>query len=68
VSLNSFRSRFRTALLCAVLQIGVLAGVQMQPEKIQELLHAMNQPMVVHVLRDEDDNAAPPDDEDAPDG
>lgn len=60
MSLKSFRAKLRTALLCAVLQMGVLSGVQMPPEKIRELLHAMNQPVAVHVLRDEDDNADPP--------
>ena len=67
MSFNSFRARVRSDLLCAVLQMGVLSGVQMPPEKIRALLHAMNQPMVVHVLRDEDDSAGPPHDENLPD-
>jgi hypothetical protein len=64
---ESIRERFGTVLLCAVLQLGVLGGVQMPPEKIRDLLHAMNQPAVVHVLREDDDCGAPPDEEgDAP--
>ena len=55
MSLQSIRTKFRTALLCAVLQMGVLSGVQMPPEKIRALLDAMNQPAVVHVLRDDDE-------------
>ena len=66
--MKTLRARLRTALLCAVLQMGVLSGVQMPPEKIRELLHAMNQPMVVHVLRDEDDSADPPPDAGVPHG
>jgi hypothetical protein len=57
---KSIRTRIRTALLCAVLQMGVLSGVQMPPEKIRALLHSMNQPAVVHVLRDDDDSSGPP--------
>jgi hypothetical protein len=65
VSLKSFRARLRTVLLCVVLQMGVLGAVQMPPEKIRDLLHAMNQPAVVHVLRDEDGRGEPPADDDA---
>ena len=68
VSLQSIRRKFRTALLCAVLQMGVLSGVQMPPEKIRALLDAMNQPAVVHVLRDDDDRGGPPGDDDEPSG
>jgi hypothetical protein len=63
VSLNAIRARFRTVILCAVLQLGVLTGVQMPPEKIRDLLHAMNQPAVVHVLKEDDDSTAPPGDD-----
>ena len=66
VSLTSIRERFRIVLLCAVLQLGVLGGVQMPPEKIRDLLHAMNQPQVVHVLRENDDSGGPPDEDDEP--
>jgi hypothetical protein len=55
VLLKLLQARLRTLLLCAVLETGVLGGVQMPPEKIRDLLHAMNQPTIVHVLREDDD-------------
>jgi hypothetical protein len=48
--------------------MGVLSGVQMPPEEIRALLDAMNQPAVVHVLRDDDDRGGPPGDDDEPSG
>jgi hypothetical protein len=59
------RARWRALLLCAVLQTGVLGGVQMPPEKIRDLLRVMNQPAVVHVLRDDDRCGEPSPDDDA---
>ncbi len=37
-------------LLCAFLQLGVLAGVPMRPEEIQRLLRLMNTPKVASEL------------------
>jgi len=45
--------------------MGVLGGVQMPPEKIRDLLRVMNQPAVVHVLRDDDRCGEPSPDDDA---
>lgn len=49
------RERLRRVLVCAMLQAGVMAGVPMRPEQIQELLQALQRPKVVHVLPQEDE-------------
>jgi hypothetical protein len=35
--------------------MGVLGGVPMRPDEIQELMHQMNQPALAHVLPTEDE-------------
>ena len=45
---------------CLTLEMGVLFGVPMPPEKIKELMHQMNQPKLAHVLKEEEDSGAPP--------
>jgi hypothetical protein len=47
--------KLRVLLVCLGLEIGVLAGVPVRPEEIQELLHQMNQPQIVQVLRSDTD-------------
>jgi hypothetical protein len=42
----SFRGRLRTVLVCAVLEMGVLMGVPVRVEQIEELLRAFNQPRI----------------------
>lgn len=37
-------------MVCAMLQLGVAGGMPMRPDKVQELLHQMNQPKMAHVL------------------
>ena len=61
----SFKKRLRVFLACAGLELGVLMGVPMRPDQIEELMHQMNQPKLAHVLRNEDDAGEPPDPEDA---
>jgi hypothetical protein len=36
-----------------MLEAGVMLGVPMRPQEIEELLHTMNLPKVAHVLREE---------------
>ncbi len=43
-------SRLRVLLLCVALEMGVLSGVPMRPDEIQELMNQMNQPKLAHVL------------------
>jgi hypothetical protein len=59
----SLSDRLRTILLCSVLEIGVMLGVPMPPERIRQLLQQMNQPAVMHVLRENDDSGEPPPDD-----
>ncbi len=56
-------NRLRVALVCVVLEMGVLSGVPMRPDEIQELMHQMNQPKMAHVLPSENDEGddEPPD-------
>jgi hypothetical protein len=42
--------KLRVLVVCLGLEVGVLAGVPVRPEEIQELLHQMNQPKIAHVL------------------
>jgi hypothetical protein len=48
------RERLRTLLVCVGLQIGVMLGVPMRPEQIQELMHGMHQQKLAHVIPQED--------------
>ena len=42
----SFKHRLRTLLCCVVLEMGALIGVPMRPDKIQELMHLLNNPKI----------------------
>jgi hypothetical protein len=48
------RERLRTLLVCITLEVGVVFGVPMRPEQIQELLFQMNLPKLAHVIPDEE--------------
>jgi len=50
-------SRLRTLLVCCMLEYAALMGSPMRPEQIQELLRAMNQPKLAHVIPDESDRS-----------
>jgi hypothetical protein len=50
----SIRRRFRTILVCAVLEWSALIGMPMRPEEIVDLMQTMNTPRVVHTIPDED--------------
>jgi hypothetical protein len=55
-------------LVCAALQVGVLCGVPMRPEQIQELMFQLHQPKLAHVIPDEEgggDGDGPPPDADS---
>jgi len=58
----SLAGKLRVLLVCAALEFGVLAGVPVRPEQIQELMNQMNQPSVAHALpADEASGDDPPD-------
>jgi hypothetical protein len=46
----SLRKKLRVLFVCALLQMGVVAGVPMRPDEIEELLRQTNQPTLAHVL------------------
>jgi hypothetical protein len=60
----SLRDRLRVVVVCVALQMGVITGVPMVPDRIRELLMEMNQPTLAHLLpADENDgsgNDVPP--------
>jgi hypothetical protein len=49
----ALRGRLRTVLVCTMLETGVMLGVPIRPQQIEELLHTMNQPKIAHVLKEE---------------
>ena len=51
----SLIKKLRVLFVCLVLETGVLLGVPMRPEEIQEVMHRMNQPKITHVLPSEND-------------
>lgn len=56
----SFKSRIRVLAVCLILEAGVLMHCPMRPEEIEEIMHRMNQPKLMHVLpSDEDDGDGP---------
>ena len=56
----SLMKRLRIVAVCAVLQLGVMAGAPMRPEQIRELMHQMNRPKLAHVLPSENEGDDPP--------
>lgn len=46
----SFVSRLRVLMMCVALEAGVLAGVPMRADEIQDLMQQMNQPVLAHLL------------------
>jgi hypothetical protein len=56
----SLAKRLRVLVVCAALEIGVLSGVPMRPDEIQELMNQMNQPKVAHVLPSQNDEGDDP--------
>jgi hypothetical protein len=56
----SLKSRLRVLAICLALQMGVICGVPMRPDEIQELMHQMNQPTLAHVLPTEDEGGDDP--------
>ena len=58
----SLASRLRVLFVCAVLELGVLSGVPVRPDEIQQLMSQMNQPKLAHVLpAGEEGGEDPPD-------
>ena len=56
----SLKRRLRVVVVCATLQLGVMAGVPMRPDEVEKLMHQMNQPKMAHVLPTEGDEGDDP--------
>ncbi|PYQ97500.1 MAG: hypothetical protein DMF95_15050 [Acidobacteria bacterium] len=56
----SLASRLRVLVVCVGLEMGVISGVPMRPDEIQDLMHQMNQPKVARQLPSEDDEGDNP--------
>jgi hypothetical protein len=56
----SFKKTLRTLFVCAVLEMGVLAGSPMRAKEIEELMHQMNEPKLAHILPTENDEGDDP--------
>ena len=53
----SLRSRLRALFLLGVLELGVLSGVPMPPDKVRALIDAMNSQTLAHTLPCEEEGA-----------
>ncbi len=53
------KSKFRSILLCMTLLAGVLGGVPMRPEEIEDLMRSTNQPTIEYTIPDENDKGEP---------
>lgn len=47
------RSKFSKVFCCVILSFASFGGAYMRPEEIEELMSSMNQPKIVHTLRDD---------------
>jgi len=60
----SLIKRLRVIAICVALEVGVLVGVPMRPEEIEELMRQMSEPKLARTLPAEEDAG----DDDATDG
>lgn len=51
----SLLDKVRVFVVCAILEMGLLAGAPIRAEEIQRLFQEMNQPTVAHALPTEND-------------
>ena len=51
----SLKDRLRKIALCITLEAGLIMGVPMRPEEIEELMHCMSQPEIVRTIPEESD-------------
>ena len=55
----SFKHRVRRVALCLVLGMGMVSGMPMRPDEIEELMHT-NEPKVVYTQPDEGESGDEP--------
>jgi hypothetical protein len=51
----SLKNSLRKIVLCITLQAGLIMGVPMRPEEIEELMRCMSQPEIVRTIPEESD-------------
>lgn len=56
----SLQSRLRTVFLLVVLELGVISGVPMPPEKIRALMASINRQKLAHILPSEQQDGSGP--------
>lgn len=55
----SLRTRLRTVVACLLLEAGVLIGVPVRVQEVEELLRSLNQPKVAQTDSEEDEVSDP---------
>ncbi|HZD30238.1 MAG TPA: hypothetical protein VE779_01115 [Candidatus Angelobacter sp.] len=52
----SIKHKLRTLMLCMPLLAGLMVGVPMRPEKIEELMLSLHQPKIAYAIPDDSEN------------
>lgn len=50
-----FKGRFCKLMFCVMLEAAAIGGAPVRPDEVEELMYAMNQPKVAHILPDDAD-------------
>jgi hypothetical protein len=53
------KARLRKIVFCAILAMASIAGANLRPEQVEEMMRDMNQPKVAHHLADRDVSSDP---------
>jgi hypothetical protein len=56
----SIKKLLRTLAICLPLMAGIVGGVPMKPEEIEELMHSLNQPKITVTIPGESENGDEP--------
>jgi hypothetical protein len=56
----SIKNLLRTLAICLPLMVGIIGGVPMKPEEIEELMHNLNQPKITVTIPGESENGDEP--------
>jgi hypothetical protein len=56
----SIKHWLRTLAICLPLMVGIVGGVPMKPEEIEELMHSLNQPKITVAIPGESENGDEP--------
>jgi hypothetical protein len=56
----SIKKLLRTLAICLPLMVGIIGGVPMKPEEIEELMHNLNQPKITVTIPGESENGDEP--------